>query len=66
LGGAVTALVWTLPVYALMFHVFGLYRGLWVFASLPDLMRISKAVAGGSVIVMIGAVMFQPTPIIPR
>ncbi|MFP3615365.1 polysaccharide biosynthesis protein, partial [Paraburkholderia sp. SIMBA_050] len=66
MSGALTALVWVLPVYALMFHVFGLYRGLWVFASLPDLMRISKAVAGGSVIVMIGAVMFQPTPIIPR
>ncbi|MFP3561536.1 polysaccharide biosynthesis protein, partial [Paraburkholderia sp. SIMBA_049] len=44
----------------------GLYRGLWVFASLPDLVRISKAVVGGGVIVMIGAVMFQPSPIIPR
>ncbi|WP_412766611.1 nucleoside-diphosphate sugar epimerase/dehydratase, partial [Burkholderia pseudomallei] len=66
LHGALTALAWVLPVYALMFHVFGLYRGLWVFASLPDLMRISKALAGGGVIVMIGAVMFQPAPIIPR
>lgn len=66
MGGALTALVWVLPVYALMFLVFGLYRGLWVFASLPDLVRISKAVIGGGVIVMIGAVMFQPQPIIPR
>jgi FlaA1/EpsC-like NDP-sugar epimerase len=66
MSGALTALVWALPVYALMFHVFGLYRGLWVFASLPDLVRISKAVVGGGVIVMIGAVMFQPSPIIPR
>ncbi|MBR8315531.1 polysaccharide biosynthesis protein [Burkholderia dolosa] len=66
LRGALTALGWALPVYALMFHIFGLYRGLWVFASLPDLMRISKAVVGGAVIVMIGAVMFQPTPVIPR
>jgi FlaA1/EpsC-like NDP-sugar epimerase len=66
LDGALTALAWVLPVYALMFHVFGLYRGLWVFASLPDLMRISKALIGGSVIVMVGAVMFQPSPIIPR
>ena len=66
MSGGLTSLVWVLPVYALMFHVFGLYRGLWVFASLPDLMRISKAVIGGGVIVMIGAVMFQPSPIIPR
>lgn len=66
LGGALNALAWALPVYGLMFRVFGLYRGLWVFASLPDLMRISKAVIGGGVIVMIGAVMFQPSPIIPR
>lgn len=66
LSGALMALTWVLPVFALMFHGFGLYRGLWVFASLPDLMRISKAVVGGGVIVMIGAVMFQPQPIIPR
>ncbi|HGO6177767.1 TPA: polysaccharide biosynthesis protein, partial [Burkholderia cepacia] len=52
LGGALMALTWVLPVYALMFHIFGLYRGLWVFASLPDLMRIAKAVVGGGVIVM--------------
>ncbi|KVS42236.1 polysaccharide biosynthesis protein [Burkholderia ubonensis] len=66
LQGGVKTLGWVLPVYALMFHTFGLYRGLWVFASLPDLMRISKAVVGGSLVVMVGAVMFQPNPIIPR
>ncbi|MGS1019097.1 polysaccharide biosynthesis protein [Burkholderia glumae] len=66
LQGALKALVWVLPVYGLMFHLFGLYRGLWVFASLPDLVRISKAIVGGSLVVMIGAVMFQPQPIIPR
>ncbi|KWK52853.1 multidrug MFS transporter [Burkholderia stagnalis] len=66
LAGAFAALAWVLPIYGLMFHCFGLYRGLWVFASLPDLLRISKAVIGGGMIVMIGAVMLQPTPIIPR
>lgn len=60
------ALAWVLPVYGLMFWTFGLYRGLWVFASLPDLLRISKAVVGGGGIVMACAVMFQPMPIIPR
>ncbi|MGF6995071.1 polysaccharide biosynthesis protein [Paraburkholderia sp. GAS32] len=64
--GAIKALVWTLPVYALMFRVFGLYRGMWVFASLPDLMRIAKAVLAGAFAMMMVAVMVQPHPIIPR
>lgn len=65
-SGALHALLWVLPVYGILFRVFGLYRGMWVFASLPDLMRISKAVGAGALIVMVGAVMAQPTPIIPR
>lgn len=32
------------------FWYFGLYRGVWRFASLPDLMRIAKAVLAGVVI----------------
>lgn len=64
--GAVKTLVWTLPVYALMFRVFGLYRGMWVFASLPDLIRIAKAVLAGAFAMMMVAVMVQPHPIVPR
>lgn len=64
--GAIKALVWTLPVYALMFRMFGLYRGMWVFASLPDLMRIAKAVLAGAFAMMMVAVMVQPHPIVPR
>ncbi|CAG9213180.1 Capsular polysaccharide biosynthesis protein CapD [Paraburkholderia sabiae] len=64
--GALHALIWVLPVYGMMFRIFGLYRGMWVFASLPDLMRISKAVATGALLSMILAVMIQPVPIIPR
>lgn len=65
-NGALHALVWVLPVYALMFRIFGLYRGMWVFASLPDLLRISKAVVAGALVVMVASVMIQPAPIIPR
>jgi FlaA1/EpsC-like NDP-sugar epimerase len=64
--GALVALVWVLPCYAIMFRVFGLYRGMWVFASLPDLIRISKSVVAGALVVMIGAAMSQPEPVIPR
>lgn len=64
--GGMHALLWVEVTYAIMFRVFGLYRGMWVFASLPDLVRISKAVVSGALVVMIGAVMLQPSPIIPR
>ncbi|MDR3100868.1 MAG: polysaccharide biosynthesis protein [Paraburkholderia sp.] len=64
--GAVDNLVWVLPVYAVMFRIFGLYRGMWVFASLPDLMRISKAIVSAALIAMVASVMLQPSPIIPR
>ncbi|MDQ7978079.1 nucleoside-diphosphate sugar epimerase/dehydratase [Paraburkholderia sp. SARCC-3016] len=64
--GGMHALAGVVVTYAVLFRIFGLYRGMWVFASLPDLIRISKAVCAGALLVMIGAVMFQPTPIIPR
>jgi len=64
--GAVHALLWVVVTYALVFRIFGLYRGMWVFASLPDLLRISKAICAGGLLVMICAVMLQPHPIIPR
>ena len=43
--------LWVLiPVQGVCFWYFGLYRGMWRFASMPDLMRILKAVAAGVVI----------------
>lgn len=65
-GGAIRALVWVVPVYGLMFKLFGLYRGIWAFASLPDLMRISKALGWGALTVLVLSVVVQPAPVIPR
>jgi len=45
------SLAWVLPVYGSLFLGFGLYRGMWRFASLPDLKRIVAAVAIGAVAV---------------
>ncbi|MGF6570708.1 FlaA1/EpsC-like NDP-sugar epimerase [Paraburkholderia sp. GAS333] len=64
--GALHSLLWVLPAYGIMFRIFGLYRGMWVFASLPDLVRISKAVAGGALVTMVVSVLVQPIPIVPR
>lgn len=37
-------IVISLPVQGAVFWLFGMYRGLWRFASIPDLLRILKAV----------------------
>jgi len=46
-----TRLPWVLAVYAVVFWALGLYRGLWRFASLPDLQRILAAVGIGALAV---------------
>ena len=61
---ALISLSWVLPVYSALFLGFGLYRGLWRFASLPDLKRIVGAVAIGAAAVPTIAVMTQTN--IPR
>ena len=38
-------LAWVLPLQVGMFFAFGLYQGIWRFASIPDLKRLLKAVA---------------------
>jgi FlaA1/EpsC-like NDP-sugar epimerase len=42
---ALTLFPLILVIHAVMFLYFGLYRGIWRFASMPDFMRILKAVA---------------------
>ena len=39
------SLLWVVPLQAAIFWWFGLYRGIWRYASLPDLKRIVIAVA---------------------
>ena len=48
LAGMGSAMLVCIPIQAVAFQVFGLYRGVWRFASLPDLRRIVFAVAAGS------------------
>ena len=44
-------LPWVVVIYAALFWALGLYRGLWRFASLPDLQRILIAVGIGALAV---------------
>jgi FlaA1/EpsC-like NDP-sugar epimerase len=55
-----------LVIHGTAFWRCGLYRGLWLFASLPDLMRIIKAVLLGGVINIIAVLVLHPLPTIPR
>ncbi len=48
---ALNSLLVVIPVQAAVFWLFGLYRGVWRFASLPDMMRIGKAVVSGLLII---------------
>lgn len=58
--------VWVIPLQALIFLGFGLYRGLWRFASLPDLKRIFQAVAAAALAVPVVLILFRVQAIVPR
>ncbi len=59
-------LAWIMPLQGAIFLAFGLYRGLWRFASLLDLQRIVLAAALGAVLVPLIVVMLRMQTIIPR
>jgi FlaA1/EpsC-like NDP-sugar epimerase len=59
-------LAWIVPVQAAIFLAFGLYRGLWRFASIVDLQRIVLAAGLGAVLIPVGLVMLQLQTIVPR
>lgn len=54
------------PVHALACRWAGLYRGLWIFASLPDLKRVLRAVAISSLALLVLAVLHRTSPAFPR
>jgi len=56
----VKLLILSIPAFAVLFRYFGLYRGLWRFASIPDLGRILKSVSFGALIVtLISGILFR-------
>ena len=60
------ALVWVVPLQAVVFWGFGLYRGMWRFASLTDLKRISIAVAVSAAAVSMLLFIAQRGELVPR
>jgi len=66
LNTALYYLVFVIIVQTIVFRVFGLYRGVWRFASIPDLVRIVKAVAAGVVIVGMSLFLYSRLEGVPR
>ena len=58
--------LWIVPLQAVFFIRFGLYRGVWRFASIPDLQRILFAVFGSAIAVTVLLFMFKPHGVVPR
>lgn len=57
---------WVMPIQVTLFFLFGLYHGVWRFASTPDLKRILKAISVGGLITAVVYLMLKPIGVIPR
>ncbi len=62
---AVQALVWVMPLYLVSYLVFGLYRGIWRYASMGDLKRLLMAVGLGG-LALATAIHLAHWPGVPR
>ncbi|MFO7728690.1 MAG: hypothetical protein R6X11_10220 [Desulfonatronovibrio sp.] len=56
----------SLPVFWTTFRFFGLYRGIWRFASIKDLSRIIKSVALGTLVLSLSAAVLFRMEGVPR
>ncbi|MCU7828634.1 MAG: polysaccharide biosynthesis protein [Candidatus Thiodiazotropha sp. (ex Myrtea sp. 'scaly one' KF741663)] len=66
LSSMLASLAVVLPIQLVSFLLFGLYRGIWRFASLPDLLRIIKAVIVGTALNLIVLFLLTRLEGIPR
>lgn len=64
--GLLVSLAVVLPLQGAIAWGLGLYRGIWRFASLPDLKRIIVAVAAGAIIAPVLIFMLQRLSEVPR
>ena len=59
-------IVLTMPLHAVLFWLFGLYRGIWRYASLPDLQRIVVACLIGALALPTLLVLLRGSDPVPR
>ena len=66
LAAAVEVLPGVMLLCAAVYWAFGLYRGVWRFASLPDLVRITQAVTVATLLVLLALFVFNRSAHLPR
>lgn len=66
LDGALEALPWVILIQGAVYWLFGLYRGVWRFASLPDLVRIANAAVAGTALVVVALFILNRSALVPR
>jgi FlaA1/EpsC-like NDP-sugar epimerase len=59
-------LIWVAPLQSVIFWGFGLYRGMWRYASVNDLRRISLAVLFAAGMISMTLWMFRVEAVVPR
>ncbi|MDE2310678.1 MAG: polysaccharide biosynthesis protein, partial [Betaproteobacteria bacterium] len=62
----VRTLVWVAPLQGVIFWRFGLYQGLWRYASVTDLRRIFLAVLMAAALIPLVLWMFRVSAVVPR
>ena len=68
-GAILSAALWLPLICAVQIIsnlTFGLYRGIWRFASIPDLLRIIKAVFAASAVMVLLVYFLKNMPMVPR
>ena len=66
LESAIQTAIWLIPLQALIFWRFGLYKGIWRYASMPDLKRILKAVSVAALAIPMVLVLLASHASVPR
>jgi FlaA1/EpsC-like NDP-sugar epimerase len=64
--GALQSLPWVILMQGSIYWFFGLYRGVWRFASLPDLVRITQAILTGTAVIVVMLFIANRSALIPR
>ena len=65
-SGMLLVMALAVPAHAVTLWLFGCYRGIWRYASIPDLVRIVKSVALGALATFLGAFLFERLQGVPR
>lgn len=66
MSAAFATLIWVVPLQGALFWYFGLYRGIWRFASLPDLKHILRAVGAAALATALALLLFRVEAVVPR